>query len=253
MIVGMGQYTHKDYAALQDKAVADGVTRPSYEQRVKENAWMRNMDSKDGAWTGRGAFWNFRNDSGAEDYGLYNWKDPATFKLIKTGTLTYTSMDGMKGDGTTGYYNTSYTPFNSSVWGLGNCSIAYDLLTNASGIHIGSNAVAVNYNTINGLTQVTRLNQDSSANVVPANPGVGRWIMNKTTSLLNDFYKNGSLDASRVVPEEAVKSNRAFAIFCRNNTGTFELFSAVKIGYVTFGAGILNPASFDASLVNFKL
>lgn len=254
MMIGMGFYTHKDYAALQDKVVTDGVTRPSYEQRVKENGWMRNMDSKDGAWSTMAIFYNYRNDAGSEDYGFYNWKDPATFKQTKFGTTTYTSMDGVAGNGSTGRYESGWRPSTSTHYQLSNASICYDLLTNAAGVHLGANSLpSLNYNYVNGLTQITRINQDSATTLGPNNPGVGHWIMNKTTANADDLYKNGVLDRTTAVTQEATRGTSTVFTFCRNEGGTPNNYSACKIGYQCWGDAIPDPAKFHASLAIFKL
>lgn len=253
MIIGMGQYMHKDYARLQDQAVTDGVTRPSYEQRVKENAWMRNMDSKDGAWATTSRHYNFRSDA-VEDYGYYNWKDPTTDKIVKSGTVTWTSMDGSQGNGSSGRYNTSFQANDGGGWALSNCSIRYDLLTTASGVHLGSNqAVGSGYNLISGVAQVTRLNSTNSATALtPANPGAGHWVMQKPSALVDDAYKNGSLDATTATTQEGSLASSAMQIFCRLNSGSPSDYSACKIGYVAFGAAIADNAAYNNSLTIFK-
>lgn len=253
MIIGMGQYVHKDYAALQDKVVTDGVSRPSYEQRVKENAWMRNLDSYAGAWTTRNVFYNFRHDGG-QDYGYYNWRNPAAHKLGKSGTVTHTSMLGDKGDGSTGVYDTSWNPSTNggSGWGISNVGISYDLITNASGVHFGSNTTGTNYNYVNGTTQVTRINQSSSGNPTPTSPGIGHFTCNKTTALLNDFYKNGSSNGSIAATELGSLSSANMLIFARRDSGTATNFSACEIGYLSWGGPVPDPAKLHTSLVQFK-
>lgn len=250
MIIGMGQYMHKDYAALQDKVVTDGVTRPSYEHRVKENAWMRNMDSKDQAWATRDIFYNFRNDAG-EAYSLYNWKNPSANKLTKTGTVTWTSMDGSQGNGTNGRYSTSpWTPDAGPNQAGGNIGLTYDLIS-GSGYCCGVNRSGIDY--YHGSSGSSKLGETNvSTGVVFTNPGAGHWIANKNSANTDQAYKDGVSDAGPVTVADQARPPLAMLLFCRNNNGTAQDFASTKLGYLSSGARIPYPSLFHQSLQFFK-
>lgn len=253
----MGVYTHKDYAALQDKVVTDGVARPSYERRVNENALIRNLDSYAGQWTNRSVFWNFRNDAATQAYSQYNWRNPLVYKLSYTNSPSWDGL-GFTGNGSNQALNTGWAPNLSGAAGFNlsttvGASFTYDLLTNASGIHFGANGVSTFWNQINGLTMTVRINQNSGLNVGPLNPGAGHWIINKTAAASQEYYKNGVLDDSDSSNETSSLNGNAIYIFCRNDNGTAATFSACKIGSLSFGAAVTDTAKFYACIVQFKL
>jgi hypothetical protein len=253
MIIGMGQKMHVSYATLLDKVGVDGVAKPSYYQRVKENAWIRNMDTKDGQWDIMDVFYNFRNDSGGEAYGLYNWKDPYNYKLTKTGTVTYTSMDGCNGNGTTGRYSTApWSPNTGPNAAHGNMSFSLDRLSVGGGGQLAAcNRSGQDYVSFSGaIAKIAETN--GSAGITATSGGTGHWICQKNSINSNSLYKDGALDAGPTACTDESRPTTTLTIFARNNNGTVTDFCSNKIGYFQFGQRITNPAAFHASLQIFK-
>lgn len=104
---------HPLYKKVLARTAAIGGTVPSFYRQIRENGTLVKLIRK-AIWAELDLFYNFYHDGG-QSHGYINWKDPANFTLTKTGGVTHNSLDGSKGNGSNGYYNTGWDPFNNGV------------------------------------------------------------------------------------------------------------------------------------------
>lgn len=134
---------HPLYNSIVGAAVTGGATPPSDSTFMKQNRFFRDLDSV-GIMALLDCLYVDEHD-GSESFGYYNWGNIGvarpTFTCIKTGTLTFTSKDGLKGDASTGSLNTQYsasgTFINYQVSGLSSMFCIVKETTADSGFLIG--------------------------------------------------------------------------------------------------------------------
>lgn len=101
------------YKAILDTAQSGGATLPSQRMRDRGNRLYK-------GWKSIGFIdlmdWCYiMMHDGDSAFSTYNWASPGNFTLTKNGTVTFTSLDGEKGDGTTGYFDTGYSALTSAT------------------------------------------------------------------------------------------------------------------------------------------
>lgn len=116
MIIGNGQYFHKDFIKVLDTATSDAVSIPTYEQKVKMTAHLRRLDSYIDMWKDVDIHYEFKHDADI-NFSRYNWKDAATFKLTnQLNAPLHTDNGGATGEiAAARGFNTGYIPDTHGV------------------------------------------------------------------------------------------------------------------------------------------
>lgn len=241
----MGQKAHPDYLRVLVQARADGVATPSYRQIIKHNCMVRRMDTYAGAWDHWDCVYLFQQNA-SEAFGYYNWKDPSTYKITKSGTVTWTSDVGSAGNASSGVYATGYVGGGSTKFQQNNCSITASIsgATVGSQIYLGKGTSTTSLTRVNG-SRGCRLNCNSSATVVSSTGSFASFQRNNSSTV--DSYANGVLEGSGVSQTSSAISAFPFSIFAYNGDGTNQFFTNGTIKFVAFGEYF---ASDHLALVN---
>ncbi|MFN7929883.1 MAG: hypothetical protein U0Y68_18445 [Blastocatellia bacterium] len=158
----------------------------------------------------------------------YNLKDPATFALTMSGTITHAST-GMTSNGTTGYANTGMVAttmaqddIHLSVW----CRTALN------NVPIGASAGSIHSKIQeNGGTLYSALSSDHVGH--SATISTGLYCVSRTGATAIAGYRNGSLQWS----DTTASTGRPFAnfyILAQNNGGP-NSYSTSELSLVTIG------------------
>ena len=102
-----------DYQAVLDRASSLGYTAPSASQQTLQNTLVTDLKTA-GVWDKLDVFYVFATD-GDSDYATLNWKAPSSFQATKVSSPTFTANQGFKGDGSSAYINTNFTPSTDGV------------------------------------------------------------------------------------------------------------------------------------------
>jgi len=103
-----------EYQAVLDQATADGVELPSAEQKAIDNQKIVDMIAG-GQWSEIDVYYNFATTTSDGLFGLYNWKDPASYKGIKIGTPRFTSGVGWDRNATNSFIHIPWNPRTNGV------------------------------------------------------------------------------------------------------------------------------------------
>lgn len=103
-----------DYQAILTYATSQGYSLPSAGQQAKQNILVKALKSA-GAWTKLDIFYCFLTD-GDSNFAKLNWKSPSTFFATGSGhEPSFISNDGFRGNGTSTYLDTQWTPSTNGV------------------------------------------------------------------------------------------------------------------------------------------
>jgi hypothetical protein len=100
-----------DYVAVLDRAITLGYALPTFSQIIKQNQLV--VDLKDaGVWDKLDTFAVFATD-GSSDFALIDWKRLTQYTAVNSPTFTINQ--GFKGNGTSSYIDTNFTPSTDGV------------------------------------------------------------------------------------------------------------------------------------------
>lgn len=240
-----GQSVDSDYQAVLDRATALGYTLPSAGQQVKQNQLVVDLKAA-GVWSLLDVLYVFTTD-GNNDFATLNWKTPASYKISRSGTVTFTTNQGYVSNGTNGYLNTGWIPSTNGVnYTLNSSSLItymqshvteakYDL---GSAQNFVGGANRISFEGDNGFgSALGSVNQTGSALVANGANCVGLWHIQRKDAANNYIFKNGvqidtEADASNGV------SNIAMYLLCLNNGGTPNFYSTRRMGMFAAGASL---------------
>jgi len=193
----------------------------------------------------------YNNNGGA----LINWINPGTHDAVEVangGVLTFTSLEGLKGDGNA-YLNLNYNPYadgvNYTLTSVGICYYTRQWVPDTgivTGCGDGTNYVGVQHKNVAG-TATLRINNIMALYYAYAN-GIGgtgfiEGIRDSGTLRIrvNTTSLGGMSKATSALP------NADAFLFARNNNGTPEAFSEDQISSLSYG-GLLTDAKELASM-----
>lgn len=101
------------YIAILNNAKSKGYRLPSAEQQKTQNELVLALKSA-GVWDSLDVLYVFATDADA-NFAKLNWKNPAAHEGTYVGGITFQKNGGIKGDGSTGYFNTNFNPATSGV------------------------------------------------------------------------------------------------------------------------------------------
>lgn len=242
---------HPYYKKVLARAASLGYTVPSFKVQMAQSGLVYQF-FKNGILgsSGLDLFYNHYHDGG-QQFGFINWADPTGTLMIKTGTVNFTSLDGCKGDGSTGYLNTQIAPSSLSKYTLldashfcdikdnpmpGGVQPIYGVLTGASG---GSYAQLI----FNGTTVACRVNNNlTNANVLL--PTVadtsGLWhCQRRANNDLRLFREGTSVATSTAVSSASYKPTLSIFQCGTNANGSVSYSSTTQrcLGYGTSLSG----------------
>ncbi|QMP85229.1 putative YapH protein [Flavobacterium phage vB_FspP_elemoF_6-3D] len=100
-----------DYQAVLNYATTQGYTLPSASQQIIQNQLVIDLKAG-GIWNKLDTFANFATD-GSSDFALIDWKRLSLYTAVNSPTFTINQ--GFKGNGTSSYIDTNFTPSTDGV------------------------------------------------------------------------------------------------------------------------------------------
>lgn len=244
--------------ALLDQATTDGYTAPSGTTLTALDTFITTLKST-GIWALCDVIY-LPATNGDSDFACYNLKNPATFKLTKVNSPTFTSLQGFTGNGSSSYLNTGWNPSTNGVnYTLNSASLGGYARTDNTD---GTQRVLIGVTDATGFTQFTpklsttaflwgfqRINNagvnfKSYNGITNAN---GFYNSNRFGSGANDLnlYRNGSsltVNQNGSIPSTNVPNNNVY-LLASNNNGTAAGFSREQLSFAYFGADLTAQAS----------
>jgi hypothetical protein len=113
-LLGAGQGQNSsfdaDYQAVLNKAVALTYQLPTPSQQIKQNNLVLALKAG-GIWNKLDVLYIFANNAtNGFNFGRINWKNPNSYLAQLTNPLTFTDNQGLQGDGSTAYIDTTFIP-----------------------------------------------------------------------------------------------------------------------------------------------
>jgi len=222
------------YQAVLDYATTNAIALPDSAQQTIDNQLMIDYKAT-GAWVKDDVVGSLKGTS-TKAFKLICWK--RLIQMIEVGTLTW-SATGVKGDGTTGYIKTGFTPSTDGVnMTLNNAGIMFVraalATTNKGGIFgalTSGNSTQwtddFGGKTYLGLNTSTGVNFNAIAQYI----GLNGLYRNDSVS----FIANTSSPTTYTAASNALPINEIY-ILARNNSGTASLFSDTELSFFSIGA-----------------
>jgi hypothetical protein len=110
-IVGSTSIYDATYQAVLDYATTQGYTLPSDSQKLLQNQLVIDLKAG-GIWNKLDTFANFATD-GSSDFALIDWKRLTQYTAVNSPA--FTTNQGFKGNGTSSYIDTNFTPSTDGV------------------------------------------------------------------------------------------------------------------------------------------
>jgi hypothetical protein len=242
-----------DYQAVLNYAVTLSYTLPSAGQQVLQNQLMLDLKSA-GVWNKLDSFRVYATD-GSSDFALIDWKRLITCTAVNSPT--FTTNAGYKGNGTSSYIDSNFTPSTNGVnYTLNSASIfayisgvrtigqiqAYQGYFFGSGyllLAAGTNLLGESY--INSITAVTN-----------GTTGVGFQLVNRLNSTsLNVYYQGVLQNTNNASPSIQLPFISVWDLAANNNSsGSF--FSDVQDAIVGYGANLnAEQSAFNTAVNNY--
>lgn len=242
----------KDYLAVVSASNTAGHTNPDYTQLKKQNRVVLRMH-KNSIWTDFDVMWVFAQN-GSEEFGRFNWKAPASFKLTNNNSVTWTSNTGVKSNGTTSYYETGWAPGTNGVqYQRNSAGFTIGIIDDIKedGICFGVDGTTANtsrlvFNPENSSDQTHwAINNISLLDVAIATSN-GIWQGYREVSTAVDLYRNQTSDIARAATSQS-RTTRTLTI-CAFKSAPSDVvtnFCTRNISFLLIG----NSLGGDVSLV----
>ena len=246
-----------DYQAILDYATAEGYTLPSAPVQTAQNQLLLDLKSA-GVWAKLDSFANLATD-GSPDFALIDWKRLITMQAVNAPAFTVNQ--GFKGNGTSAYINTNFTPSTDGVnYALDSCSFGYYafsvLDTSNTNINIGSRtSVSPNIGLTypRGLNETTLFINSSStfSSTITTSSRLGIRHFSRVLSNRNEFYDDTGFVGSNANPSSEL-SEQPFYLFALNNQGTASFHTLTDISFYFAGGDLTqeHPA-FNSALKTY--
>lgn len=196
----------------------------------------------DGTWSLFDALWVFAtNTTTTANLNLIS----TSFGLTKTGTVTFTADSGYTGDGSTGFFNTAFTPstngvnFTQNTASFGTCVLNSRTTPQTWGELGSQNGGPYSYLLPYASGPVVQYNVNATA-VFPSNASTnaqGSWILVRTGTNAGELYLNGAGLVAYTAAVQAL-TTIPFYIFAINVSGTATDISGDNLGYVFLAGGL---------------
>ena len=241
-----------EYKAVLNYATTLGYTLPSAPQQILQNQLIVDLKSA-GVWNKLDSFRVYATD-GSSSYALIDWKRLVLCTAVNSPT--FTTNVGYKGNGTSAYINSNFTPSTDGVNYTSNSASIFVYIgslrtagqiqayqgntgVNQSLISAGSPAFGENY--INGVDPV-----------INVTTGIGFQLVNRLNSNTLSVYFNGILQNTNSSSIATGLSNMSLWEFGANDGATGFLFSDVGNAIIGYGANLTSEQSdFNTAVNNY--
>ena len=197
--VELGSAFDADYQAVLDYATLQGYSLPTSEQQALQNQLM--IDLKAAATNGLSSYhvvniW--ANNTGNNNFGTIQWQDQSTQSTLNNSP-TYTSNEGIRGDGVAAFYDTLFAPSTGNqndvmfgLWYMNNRVDTTEGMTNGVRFHLRPRTTGNELRTV-GINSSTGVTTSTGGSITSS---VGFSVAARDTSTVIELYKNGTLIGS---------------------------------------------------------
>ena len=243
-LAGGGGGFDADYQSVLDRASSLGYTAPSAAQQTLQNTLVTDLKTA-GVWDKLDVFYVFATD-GDSDYATLNWKAPSSHQVTKVNSPTFTTNIGYRGNGTSAYLDTNYTPTTDAVnYQLNSASMfMYRSELPTTGqiqSYEGAFKTGEGYAMISGRGPSygeNYLNSTAGLGNSTTNVGVGLQLVNRPNSNTINLYFNGSFVSQNTSAASVSVPSVSVWNFAANNGASGIFFSNVGHGMWGMGADL---------------
>lgn len=169
-----------------------------------------------------------------------NLKTPGTYNLTFATGVTHSS-NGMVGNGSTGYANTSLNP--SSVLSLNSSHISYysrsNVAENVYDMGAGTDPVAyLAFNSQNSLNTSRALVNDGTVDTVANTNSQGFYIANRTASNVKNFFKNNTKTINVSTASGNLVNLNLAIMALRTGVSSVSSFNTKQCAFASIGDGL---------------
>jgi hypothetical protein len=251
-------YTYGDYAAykMRNDGGAGGLfcsqysavyssftTKPSESVAAAQNTMVKALVDA-GTWDKMDVFYLFAQESNGGGEALVNWINPGTYNATAVNSPTFTSLEGIAGNGTTSYINTNFQPSLGAKLSQNSTSFSIYSRTNAQssdfdGIYdTGSPATRLRVRIRStGDLLIPSINDTASSNIAGMTDSTGLFYFERSGAANTAVYRNnasiGTGTESSVAP-----SDIKFYICAQNNNGSADNFGIRQFSSLHIGAAL---------------
>lgn len=240
-----------DYQAVLNYATTQGYTLPSAGQQTLQNQLLVDLKNA-GIWNKLDSFRVYATN-GSSSYALIDWKRLVLCTAVNSPT--FTTNVGYKGDGTSSYIDSNFTPSTNGVnYTLNSASIfAYVSSVRTSGqiqayqgLFFGTSWILLSASTASlGESYV-----NSMSGVNNGSSGIGFQIVNRTNSTTQNVYYQGNLQGTNSSSASISLPTGSIWDFAANNNSTGTFFSDIGSAIVGYGANLTAEQSDFNNAVN---
>lgn len=241
------------------EGTAQGYVLPTSANQVKQNTLTLSLKASNNNWDKMAIAYLSAND-GSEEFGRLNLKNPATFRLLKNGTIGWTSS-GAKGNGTDGFYDTQWNPTTeTSLFTQNNNSFGVyctDNVITSTSMIMGA-ALTLSSGQGNMLiprhtADITR-SMDNNGTAQSLGTGittsVGLTSVVRTGSGSFQVYKNGVSIGTASVSSNAIVNLVWYLLAIRSNSAAIN-FDTRRVGFAYAGRGDVDQLELYNSLLAY--
>jgi hypothetical protein len=258
--LGANSSYEPEYIAILQYATSNGYTTPKRNQNFLNNRKIKQLKSE-GIFTELDILYNFKQQSGLEDFCKINWVNPGVYNATQSTLLmpTFEPDKGFKGTNST-YFFTNYIPsVNASNALLNDMAVIFKTYDEISGVVAGTRNDPVN-------NFVFRKLGFGNAALLCVSTGAGgllvftdnSHILHVKNGLTHSYYVNGSLNTSATYSSTTLSSVQ-LTLFAWNLNGAPSQFFTGGIEYFALGSSYLGTKAdvlktiFDDQLVSNQL
>lgn len=178
--------------------------------------------------------------NGDRNFAKYNVISPGTYDCTENGALTFTSLEGFSGNGTTGYLNTNWNPNGAAgIYSKDNASIgayvrSFGNMSNSAilmGMRTGANnnTTALSHRANSATVLISGVNNDTGADLstLSHSTETGFMMASRSASTGYSIYENGTPEASVTRTSNAALTSENMYI------GAFNGGSATAVSFCT--------------------
>jgi hypothetical protein len=228
-----------DYQAVLDYGTAQGYTLPSGGQQTLQNNLVVALKAG-GIWSKLDSFRVYATD-GSANYALIDWKRLVNCTAVNSPS--FTTNVGYRGDGTSSYINSNFTPSTDGVnYTLNSASIfAYisgvrteGQIQAYQGLFFGASWLLISA----GTNTIGESYINSSASVNNTTTGIGFQLVNRLNSTSLNVYFDGVLRNTNIAAASVSLPTGTIWDLAANNNATGVFFSDVQNAIVGYGANL---------------
>jgi hypothetical protein len=231
-----------EYEAILQYAISNGYTTPKRNQNFLNNKKIKQLKSE-GIFTELDILYNFKQQSGLEDFCKINWVNPGVYNATQSTLLmpTFEPDKGFKGTNST-YFFTNYIPsVNASNALLDDMSVIFKTYDEVGGVVAGTrNGSGNNFNfrkaNISGTDGATLCAPTGTGGLIVFDDV--SHIVHSKNGLTHSYYVNGSLNTSATYSSTTLSSVQ-LTLFAWNLNGAPGQFFTGGIEYFALGSSYL--------------